>query len=284
MGDDSELHSRLDRLARAMRMVFLAGLPGTGKSLFVHRLAHLAHAAGRVVHLVQWDLVRPVFEACPAGRRYPMVEGVTHVVIRKAAGAWARGAVARWQERHAGPEHLLIGETPLVGHRFIELARRMDDPAEPLLSAPSCGFVIPVPSRDVRRFLEAERDRRTRRRVHEREREDAPPSVVRGLWGEVVNAARRLGIEAPAGRGGDVPYDPVLYERVYRRVLVHRRVERLSVTRVLPDAAASVYAFAVPAHELAPAPEEATALIRAVEAQSPDPGRLEDEAARWYEA
>src|SRR6266481_5104522 len=82
------------------RLVFFAGLPGTGKSLLVHQLVHLATGVGRRVHLLQWDVARPVFEASPAGRRYPLADGVTHAVIRKAAGLWVRHAIARWSERH----------------------------------------------------------------------------------------------------------------------------------------------------------------------------------------
>jgi len=108
---DPELHGCLERLARSSRMVFVAGLPGTGKSLIVHQLAHLAAGAGRIVHLLQWDVARPVFEASEAGRRYPIVDGVTHAMIRRAVGLWSRRAIAEWQRRCEGVEHLLIGET-----------------------------------------------------------------------------------------------------------------------------------------------------------------------------
>ena len=107
-------------LARDARLVFFAGLPGTGKSLLLHQLAHLAHARGRRIHLLQWDVARPVFEASEAGLRYPQDGGVTHGVIRLAVGQWARTAVARWHARHRGLEHLLIGETPFIGHRLID--------------------------------------------------------------------------------------------------------------------------------------------------------------------
>ena len=118
----SPLYAALLELARDGRLVFFAGLPGTGKSLLIHQLAHLAHALGRRVHLLQWDVARPVFESSDPGRRYPQDRGVTHGIIRMAVGEWARHAVIRWHERHAGPEHLLVGETPFVGHRLVELA------------------------------------------------------------------------------------------------------------------------------------------------------------------
>src|SRR6266571_3560515 len=104
------LEAQLRSLA-GRHLVFFAGLPGTGKSLLAHQLAHLAAVAGRGIHLLQWDVARPVFEAAPAGRRYPLADGVTHAVIRKAAGLWVRHAVAGWSERHRGPEPLLVGET-----------------------------------------------------------------------------------------------------------------------------------------------------------------------------
>src|SRR5262249_49590074 len=147
-----------------LRMVFFAGLPGTGKSLLVHQLAHLA--ASRRVHLLQWDVARPVFEASRAGQRYPLVGGVTHVAIRKAAGLWVRHALAEWNRRHRGSAPLLAGEPPFVGGRSADLARRLPDAAEPLLTAPACRFAIAVPSREVRRFLESERERRAAAPLH----------------------------------------------------------------------------------------------------------------------
>src|SRR4030095_12428318 len=88
---DQRLAEQL-RALTARRMVFFAGLPGTGKSLLVHQLVHLPSGARRRVHLLQWDVARPVFEASPAGRRYPLVDGVTHPFIRRAAGQWVRHA------------------------------------------------------------------------------------------------------------------------------------------------------------------------------------------------
>jgi hypothetical protein len=276
----STLYVQLTQLAER-RMVFFAGLPGTGKSLLIHQLAHLADTAGRTVHLLQWDVARPVFEASPPAARYPMERGVTHALIRKALGAWVRRAVVAWQQHSPEPRHLLIGETPLVGHRFIELARRADDSAEPLLAAPSCRFVIPVPSRDVRRFLELERERRIRRPRHDRERDDAAPHVLRELWEHVVAAAQALGVDA-VRQPPPVPFDPVLYEHVYRRLLAHRHVESLPVDMLLPTSDFTVYAFTHPTHHLVPTPEEAARFIEAVEHTSPHPKALDEEMTRWY--
>lgn len=282
--EGSGLYGQLRSLAGTLRLVFFAGLPGTGKSLLIHQLAHLAHAAGRMVHLLQWDTARPVFEASPAGLRYPVIDGVTHGAIRKAAGLWVRPAVLEWARRHPEPEHLLVGETPLAGSRFIELARPRNDAAEPLLTAPAARFVIPVPSREVRQLLESERARRALEPLHPREREDAPPRVLHDLWRELAGVAVALGVApaAPAPADDGPPYDPDLYRRVYERLLRHRPVEVMPVDARLPTATTSVYDFAMARCDLLPTPEDATRFIREVERRYPDPRVLRREIDRWY--
>jgi hypothetical protein len=277
---DRRLAGQMRALAER-RMVFFAGLPGTGKSLLVHQLTHLAVEAGRTVHLLQWDVARPVFEATPAGRRYPLADGVTHAVIRKAAGLWVRGALIGWNARHRDSRHLLIGETPFVGNRFVELARPLDDGAETVLVADSCRFALAIPSRDVRRFLEAERERRATAPLHPREREDAPPQVLRDLWRDLTEVAERLEVGTPAVSPGS--YDPVMYRRVYERLLRHRHTDVLALDVVLPTARLSVYDFAVPAVDLAPSEADAEAIIREVEGRYAHPAALEREIARWWQ-
>ena len=275
---DPALHERLTGLAGSARIVFVAGLPGTGKSLVIRQLAHLAAGAGRAVHLLQWDVARPVFEASAAGRRYPVVNGVTQPMIRKAVGLWARRAVAAWDRRHPEPGPLLIGETPLVGHRLIELARRADDVAEPMLSHAACRFVIAVPSVAVRQHVEQERARRASASQHPREREDAPPHVLRDLWRQLLVAARGLGMPVDDA----APYDPAVYRQVYETVLRDRAPEVLSLDTILPTRAMSVYDFAVPYVDLVPSDDEVDALVRESEAHAPDPAALAREIERWW--
>jgi hypothetical protein len=277
---DPALHERLARMAGEARLVLVAGLPGTGKSLVIHQLAHLAVEAGRAVHLLQWDVARPVFEASDAGRRHPVIDGVTQPIVRRAVGLWARRAVAAWARVHRSPQSLLIGEAPLVGHRLIELAQRLDDDAEPVLADAACRFVITVPSVAVRRHVEAERARRAVTSRHPREREDAPPHVLRELWTQVVVAGRALGVLA--GRD-DVAYDPLVYRRVYETVLGHRRPEALTLDTILPTGAMSVYEFAVPFTDVVPREDEADAILREVEALHPDRAVLARAADRWWE-
>ena len=229
--------------------------------------------------MLQWDVARPVFEASPAGRRHPLADGVTHAVVRKAAGLWVRHAVALWSEHYRAPEHLLVGETPFVGNRFVELAQRAADGAERLLADPTCRFAIAVPSRGVRTFLEAERERRTAHPLHPREREDAPPHVLRDLWRDLVALGNRLGVAAPEG----APYDPAVYRQVYETVLRHRNVDVVPLDVVLPTETLSVYDFALAPPSLAPTEAEAEAFIHEVERRYPDPRALEREIARWWE-
>ena len=276
---DRALHDQLARLARDARMVFVAGLPGTGKSLVINQLAHLAAREGRAAHLLQWDVARPVFEASPAGRRHPVVDGVTQPVIRKAVGAWARRAVVAWTAAHPPQEHALLGEAPLIGDRLLDLARPREDEAERLLADGSCVFAVPVPSAEVRRHVEAERERRAVASRHPREREDAPPHVLRDLWGQLLTAARALGIAA----GGDgSPYDAAIYRRVYETLLRHRTTEIVSVDTVLPTAEMSVYEFTVPCADVLPREDEADALVRETERHYPDRAALAREVDTWW--
>lgn len=280
---DSSLSRDLRRLADDARIVFFTGLPSMGKSLMIQQLAHLAGSAGRTIHLLQWDVARPVFEASRAAAPYPIVDGVTHGVIRKAVGFWVRHAIVAWDRAHPERDHLLIGETPFIGGRLIELARPASDAAEALLHHPACVFAIPVPSREVRQHLERERTRRASRPQHEREREDAPPDLMRELWRELVGVAQALGVVATALPSGiDVPYDPTIYQHVYESVLKHRRVEVIAVDAVLPTDRVSAYDFAVAHDDVVPSAEDAERSIHEVETQYPELANLARELARWY--
>jgi hypothetical protein len=278
----SALHARLAGFAERARAVFVAGLPGTGKSLLIHQLAQLAQARGRAVSLLQWDVARPAVETHAAARAYPARRGVTHGVVRVAVGRWARGAVARWAERAAGSTALLVGEVPLVGHRLIELTRPLDDAAEAVLSDPRTRFVIPVPSPELRRHLEAERARRTAQPLHPREREDAPPEVLRDIWHQLTGVASTLGLAGAPPLGAAVPYDPALYTAVYQHVLRHRHVDVVPVDAVLSTAEISPYDLGVDVDELRPRPDEAERLIAEAGRDWADPAALEKALDLWY--
>lgn len=276
-----ELYRVLQAMARQSRLVFFAGLPGTGKSLLIHQLVHVAAAEGRDVHLLQWDVARPVFEKHPDGRRYPQAAGVTHGVIRKAAGLWARPALVRWHRHYPAPDHLLIGETPLIGQRFIELARRYDDAAERLLADDTCVFGVPLPSSRLRQHIAAERQRRAVTPLHPKETEDASPEVMQALWEEVVRVAQLLGVRGAAPVPPET-YDVAVYQRVYLALLKHRHVRVVPLDTLLPTGTVSVYDFTAEPRYVLPAAAEVRRCIRQAEQLHDSAEALQRDMEQWY--
>ncbi|OLF12836.1 hypothetical protein BLA60_06085 [Actinophytocola xinjiangensis] len=252
-------------------MVF-AGIPGTGKSLWVQQVSLLAEAEGRRVHLLQWDVVCEVFESSAAARRFPPVDGVTHVGVRAGVGWWARRAMGAWGRAHPGEQHLMVVEAPLVGNRLAELARVRPDDAEALLGR-RCGvFVVPAPSERVRRVIEDSRRRESREPWHVRERACAAPAVVDHLWQEIA------GLADEPGTGDEPGYRRDVFVAVYRKVLRDRAVVVLPVDEVLPvvtsphEAGAEVVDVLPSAREVA----EAMALVGRW-----SPERLRADAEHW---
>lgn len=266
-------------LARAQRMVFFAGLPGVGKSLYIRELSHAAHATGRRVHLLQWDVSRPAFETPAIMARYPEVDGVTHAMIRKAVGQWARGAVLAWHRAHAGDGDILIGEVPLIGNRLLELAQVQSDAAEAVLAGPDALFITPVPSVAVRAVIESARGRTFANPSHAREKADAPPNVLQMLWQEVHALAVEIGAASPK-LAGPAPFDPQAYAAVYRQLLRHRHAATLWVEAQLQPST-SVYDVKAGAADLVPDAEEAGAIMARLEREH-TVAEVERDVSRWF--
>jgi hypothetical protein len=276
---ERDLEAALATLARAQRMVFIAGLPGVGKSLFIRELAAAAHAAARSVHLLQWDVARPALETPAIRARYPERGGISHPMIRKAVGQWARGAVSRWHREHPDPAHILIGEVPLIGNRLLDLAQVQADDAEALLASADVLFVVPVPSIAVRAAIERARGRTFANPAHPRESADAPPDVMRLAWQEIHALAVTLGAARPAGEE-PAPFDPAAYAAVYHHLLRHRRMLMLRVDATLAPRQ-SVYDLDVAATELVPTADEASAILSRLE-RDYTTGEIERDAAGWF--
>lgn len=273
---DSDVFQTLHQAVLERRCVFFAGLPGVGKSLMIQQAALIAHEAGRAVHLLQWDVARGAFETPGILGRYPEVDGVTHAAIRKAVGLWAREGVRRWDQAHPEARHLLIGETPLIGNRLIELAQRKDDGVESLLAGREALFFIPAPSREVRQAIEAARAREMANPRHERESANAAPDLVRALFQEIARVAGQLGL--PASRSGD-DYDPDVYVGVYGRLLRLRHTAVLRITSVLP-VRTSPYDLAEVASELMPTHDDVDRIMSWVDSR-PE-AELQREVDDWY--
>ncbi len=274
-----DLDRVLARIAGAQRMVFVSGLPGVGKSLFSRELARLAYAAGRRVHLIQWDVMRLSFASPQITARYPERAGLTQAIIRKAAGQWARDATLRWHQEH-GSEDVLIGEVPLIGHRLLELAQVKPDAAELLLAGEDTLFVTPVPSVEVRAVIVSARDRTHLAPAHPRERADAAPSVVDATWRELHALGESRGF-ATAAPDGHPPFDPQVYAAAYRHLLRHRQALTLWVNVPL-ETRTSVYELDVPVRELVPTPDEASAVLRQLEREQ-SVAAIEQDVAGWFD-
>ena len=276
---DSTLYHTFQQMIARRKMVFFAGLPGAGKSLLLKQLALLAQQAGRVVDLLQWDVTRAAFERAEILQKYPEVNGVTHAVIRKAVGLWARTAVYEWQQ-HTDDNHFLLGEVPLIGNRLIELVQIHEDAVEAVLSSEKALFVVPVPSKAVRQIIEAAREQSIVQPQHEKETKDAPPNVLHMLWREVAQLGYRPGLKEHEPAKG-VAYDPEVYTAVYRHLLQHRHHQILAIDTVLRPTS-SAYEWHLSGTELAASPTEVNDILTKVE-QEYTPERLEQIVADWFE-
>ncbi len=225
-----ELEGSLARAVDEQRCLFFAGLSGVGKSLLVQQAAIRARDHGRRVHVLQWDATRSAFETPAWLDRFPEVDGVTHPAIRRGVGIWARRGVATWHRQHPDRADLLIGETPLIGNRLVELVHPMADDAEPLLAGPHTRFLVPTPTNAARREIERARAAEIAAPRHARELANAQPALVSDHWRELRAVARRLRIDADDAPSG---YDDQVYGEVYLRVLRHRRAQVLRIEQIL---------------------------------------------------
>lgn len=225
----SHLHTLLSELSQTRRTVFFAGLPGVGKKLLIQQLALIANETGRKVHLMNWNYSRKPFETPDILAKYPEVDGVTDPVLRKAVGMWSRNAVQSWHATYSEPEHLLIGEIPLIGNRFLELTQVQTDSIEPLLQSEESAFIVPVPSWEVREAIEKIRDETRSNPQHENDKLDAPPQVLRDLWQELNAVARQMGLTKA---GDTAPYNPYIYAGVYEALLEARQSQLLLIDQL----------------------------------------------------
>lgn len=281
IGSRADLDDALAAIARRHRMVFFAGLPGVGKSLYIRELARTAHALGRRVHSLQWDVARPAFVSPAIAARYPDTDGIAHPLVRKGVGQWVRQAVTRWHRANPEDSSFLIGEVPLIGHRLLELVQVHDDEAEPILRDPQTLFVTPVPSVAVRATIERARERTFRNPSNVREREDAPVNVVQESWLEVRALAVALGF-APPGAASTAPFDPNAYAALYRHLLRKRNAITLRVEVELAQTA-SVYDHSIEVGDIVPSHPEADAIVARLEREF-TVSQIEAEVARWAQS
>ncbi|MCY3773432.1 MAG: hypothetical protein OXG98_15610 [Gemmatimonadetes bacterium] len=283
--EDSGLSQTLQRLVDDRKMVFLAGLPGTGKSLLLQQLAIMAGDRGRTPHLLQWDVCRlPFLTNAHVKEHYHEEDGITHAGVRKAVGLWSRRAVGNWAEAHRGDRDILIGEVPIIGNRLVELIRREPDRVEPLLADEHYTyFGIPTPSRQVRKLIEAQREARSARPLHEREKGDARPGIMYALWEDLCAVALRFGLVDEEKDGRTIEYDPDLYCDTYSVLLRRRPAVRIDLDMPLSTEGRSVYDLSAGQRDLVPTATEVETAIQDMEEHFPDPDQLNRCVDRWYE-
>ncbi|MDA7963973.1 hypothetical protein [Ruegeria sp.] len=253
---DLDLYQKLSNAADA-RIVFIAGLPGTGKSLLFQQLTILADEAGRVVHTMQWDDARQAFEAPERLALYPEIDNLTHPGVRKAVGLWVRQGVQNWHAIHPDPKHLLVIELPVVGGRFIELLQPEEDVVEPLLTSDQTTVLVPVPTNALRQQIEGFRAETFANPRDAHEEKDAPPYIVNDLW----LASRRLynrwnGV--PDDNARDARYDETVVRAVFERLCRFRRTELLRIDQVFPTTG-SAYDRSVPIQSIRATQQEVEA-------------------------
>ena len=277
-------YETLEELLKTARKVFLVGLPGTGKSLYVRQLVRLARSHGMTVSLLQWDVARTAFEDSPhAIATYPAENGVTHPMVRIAVGTWAREAVLTWHTANRTSNSILIGEIPLVGNRLVELARPDSDRVEAVLQATDCQFLLPVPDSTVRAYIESERMRRLRNPEHERELKDAPLHVLTGIWEELAHACRANGIAGPNLEPGPHPhYEEETYRAGFLHMLRHRQTTVLPVHTVFETAGVSAHELDGAGSELTPLASDVARAFANSEALYPTATDLEHRVNSWF--
>ncbi len=210
----------LDVAVPEVRCIVVVGLPGTGKSFLVRRVARLAAGRGRRVHALQWDIARLAWDTPEILARFPEVDGVTHAAIRGALGMWVRAAAARFFATHAARGDLLIVEAPVIGGRFSELAKRVDDALEPHLADRRTLFVVIAPTLGLQQQLRQRRAAESGAGPGALERHNASLGVLDVMLAAVEHVARLRG-NPPTIPG---VYDPELYVEVMRAVLRHRHL------------------------------------------------------------
>ena len=233
---NSTIYKTLTPLSIAAKVVMFSGLPGVGKSLYVNQFYLMAQQNGRKVSVIQWDMARKAFETPEILARYPLGDGLTHNGVLIAVGVWLVEAVKNWLEEHPNSDDLLLIEAPLLGNRFIELAKiAADNDLETFLKSDKFQVIVPIPSKKLRESIEKARAKDVPDDV--KVWTGAKPSVMLMLWKMVCGIANQLGKNIDMN--GQPPYDPSVYQFVFEHVLKHRHFIPLHVDKIYDIAVGS---------------------------------------------
>ena len=225
----SPTYQTLQKTAQSASIVIISGLPGVGKSLYINQFKRIADGLGKQVTVIQWDMARKAFEIPTIAAQYPMGDGVVHNGLKICAGKWLIDTVQDWLSKRDANKDLLLIEAPLVGHRFIELVKPQHNAdLESILASEVCQVLVPIPSKQVRAKIEA--DRRAQIAEDAQSWTGAKPSVMLMLWKQICGIANELGKAIPME--GQPPYDPEIYEFVFSKILKHRHFIPLHIDEI----------------------------------------------------
>lgn len=274
--DNSKAYEQLVEMTENAQLVVFSGLPGVGKSLYVNSCMHILRGRGLKTSLIQWDVARKAFEIDYVMSRYPMSDGMVHNGLKIMAGLWLLDYINNWNSTKADDEVLLI-EAPLIGHRFAELVHHQKDrEMEKLLSSSGTIFIVPIPTRAVRKKIEEER----RRQVSEDAKDwsGAKPSVMLQLWKDTCEIANEFGMDIDLSE--QPPYSDGIYEFVYSVILRHRNFEALIVDELfdLPEKDES----ALHSHEGIGPDEEQASHYAQLTSENYSDQRIDEIVSQWY--
>lgn len=225
----SPIYETLVSAAKKSKVVVFSGLPGVGKSLYINQFKQIAKKHGRVITIIQWDIARKAFETPVVFSRYPIGDGVIHNGVKIGVGQWLMDTLQNWLKNNDKASSMLLIEAPLVGHRFIELAKVQENiHLEKFLKSPDFQVIVPIPSKRVRAKIEE--DRRVQIADNATTWVGAKPSVMLMLWKMICGIANEFGSSIPME--GQPPYDPAVYEFVFGKILKHRNFIPLHVDEI----------------------------------------------------
>lgn len=226
---NSPVFQALQKAATSAKAVVFSGLPGVGKSLYINQFQLIAAHLGRNITIIQWDIARKSFEAEAIATIFPMGDGVVHNGVKLSAGKWLLDTIKTWLATHSDDNNLLLIEAPLVGHRFIELAKIQEEKmVEDFFKSEAFQMIVPIPSKKVRAKIEA--DRRAQISDDATTWTGAKPSVMLMIWKMICGIANEFGRDIPMD--GQPPYDPEIYEFVFSKILQRRHFTPLHIDEI----------------------------------------------------
>ncbi len=260
---DNKIGVSFRSAVKTQKMIFVAGLPSSGKSLMLQQLAILAHQINRPVYTIQWDASRQSFETEEGLKKYPEHNNLTHPGIRKAAGIWIRQAVQAWFELNRSTNAILIAELPVVGGRFVELLQPIKDDAEAILSSSDVLFFVPIPTHEMRKVITGHRAETFANPRNDQETKDAPISIVQNEW-MITRQLYNTWNNNEGSSGSDSDYCPEIYTQVFNRLMRFRHFEILNIDQSFGKGD-SAYDRPVPVTEIYASDSEVSEILATIE-------------------